>query len=134
MDRLITLNLGHFDRETEVQIAMAKSALPREDASVIVDLVRELRSTGVNNHRPTIRAAIAIAKILAYQNAHARLDDPVFQWVCHDVLTTDTAKVTRDGRSLMPDKVDEAMEKVCAARSARRNTARLRVAANGSEG
>jgi gas vesicle protein GvpN len=113
MDRLITLSMGNFDRETEIQIGMAKSGLPREDAEVIVDIVRELRGTGVNNHRPTIRATIVIARILAHRQARARLDDPVFQWVCHDVLTTETAKVTRDGQSLMPDKIDESMARVC---------------------
>ena len=81
MDRLITLNLGNFDRETEIQVGMAKSGVSRGDAEVIVDIVRELRGTGVNNHRPTIRATIAIARILAHRQAHARLDDPVFQWV-----------------------------------------------------
>jgi gas vesicle protein GvpN len=115
MDRLITLNLGNFDRETEIQIGMAKSGLPRADAEVIVDIVRELRGTGVNNHRPTIRATIVIARILAHRRSHARLEDPVFQWVCHDVLTTETAKVTRDGQSLMADKIDESMARICGA-------------------
>ena len=114
MDRLITLNLGNFDRETEIQIGMSKSGLAREDAEVIVDIVRELRGTGVNNHRPTIRATIAIARILVHRQARARMDDPVFQWVCHDVLTTETAKVTCDGLSLMPHKIDETMARVCA--------------------
>ena len=90
-------------------------ALPIWDATVIVDIVRKLRSTGVNNHRPTIRATIVIAKILMHRRAHARLDDPVFQWVCHDVLATETAKVTRDGQSLMPHKIDEAIAEICGA-------------------
>ena len=114
MDRLITLNLGNFDRETEIQIGMSKSGLARADAEVVVDIVRELRGTGVNNHRPTIRATIAIARILVHRQARARMDDPVFQWVCHDVLTTETAKVTCDGLSLMPHKIDETMARVCA--------------------
>jgi gas vesicle protein GvpN len=114
MDRLITLNLGNFDRETEIQIGMSKSGLARADAEVIVDIVRELRGTGVNNHRPTIRATIAIARILVHRQARARMDDPVFQWVCHDVLTTETAKVTCEGQSLMPHKIDETMARVCA--------------------
>ncbi len=113
MDRMITLNLGNFDKETEIRIGMAKSGLPREDMEIVVDLVRELRGTGVNNHRPTVRATIAIARILAGQHAHASLGDPVFHWVCRDVLNSDTAKVTRDGESLMPDKIEEAMAKVC---------------------
>ncbi len=134
MDRLITLNLGNFDRETEVQIGMAKSGLPRGDAEVIVDIVRELRGTGVNNHRPTIRATIAIARILTHRQARARLDDPVFQWVCRDVLTTDTAKVTRDGQSLMPQKIDEAMAKICGAfLKPRRNNSRPASGGNGKD-
>jgi nitric oxide reductase NorQ protein len=115
MDRLITVSLGHFDRETEVQIAMAKSGLPRRDAEIIVDLVREIRGFGVNNHRPTIRACIAIAKILAHQGARARQHDPVFKWACRDVLNTDSAKVTRGGQSIMAEKVAEVMQTVFSA-------------------
>lgn len=116
MDRLITINLGHFDRETEIRIAMTKSGLTRDDAETIVDVVREMRGFGVTNHRPTIRACIAIAKILAHRGARAQLGDPVFQWACRDVLNTDTAKVTRGGQSLMGEKVDEVLETVLGAR------------------
>lgn len=113
MDRLITIQLAHYDWDTEVQITEAKSGLAREDAEVIVNIARELRSFGVNNHRPTIRACIAIARILAIHGAHPRGDDPVFQWVCRDVLNTDTAKVTRGGQSVMKQKIDEIIQKVC---------------------
>ena len=132
MDRLITIGIGNFDRETEIRVAMAKSGLGREDCEVIVDEVRELRGIGVNNHRPTIRASIAIAKILAHRHAHARMDDPVFQWVYRDVLHTDTAKVTCDGESLMPQKVEEAVATVCANRAKRAKASRRAV--QGSEG
>jgi len=119
MDRLITLKLNNFDRETEIQIGMAKSGLPREDAEVIVDVVRDLRGSSFNHHRPTIRATIVIAKILAHRRAHARLDDPVFQWVCQDVLGTETGNVTAnilgDGSSLMGQKIEASMAKICGA-------------------
>ena len=127
MDRLITIPIGNMDYETEVRVAMGKSGVAREDAEVIVDVVRELRGVGVNNHRPTIRAIIAMAKILAHRKAHARPDDPVFQWVYRDVLRADTAKVTHDGHSLMPEKVEEAVAKVfagAAKRSKARNAAK----------
>jgi gas vesicle protein GvpN len=120
VDRLITINLGHFDRETEIQITQAKSGLPRSDAERIVDIVRELRGVGVNNHRPTIRACIAIAKILALRHSRARIEDPTFWWVCCDVLKTDTAKVTHDGQSLMLQKVEEVIGKVCGNHAKRR--------------
>jgi nitric oxide reductase NorQ protein len=113
MDRMITIGIGNFDRETEIRVAMSKSGVGREDAEIIVDVVRELRGTGVNNHRPTIRASIAMAKILKSREARAHLDDPVFRWLCRDILHTDTAKVTCDGQSLMPQKVEEAVAKVC---------------------
>jgi gas vesicle protein GvpN len=113
LDRLITITLGHFDRETEIQVAMARAGISREDATVIVDVVRELRGVGVHNNRPTVRACIAIARILAHRGARAKLHDPVFHWACRDVLNTDTAKVTRGGESLMGGKVEEAIEAVC---------------------
>jgi gas vesicle protein GvpN len=116
MDRLITINLGHFDRETEIRITAVKSKLPRPDAEVVVDIVRELRGIGVNNHRPTIRACIAISRILAHRGARVRLDDPVFHRVCRDVLNTHTMKITHGGQSVMPQKVDEVIEKVYSAR------------------
>ena len=113
MDRLITINLGNIDRETEILITMARSGVQRKDAEITVDIVRELRGVGVNNHRPTIRACIAIASILAHRSAHARINDSVFQLVCRDVLNIDTVKVTRKGESIMPDKVNQVINKIC---------------------
>jgi hypothetical protein len=120
LDRLITIELGHFDRESEIRIAMAKSGIPRVDAATIVDVVRESRGYGVNHHWPTVRVCIAIAKILAHKGARARLDNPVFIWTCRDVLNLDTAKVTRDGQSLTGKKVEEAIRAVCTSRAAKR--------------
>lgn len=119
MDRLITISLGHFDRHTEIQITIAKSGISSGDAETIVDIVRELRGIGVNNSRPTIRASIAIARVLALRGAHARLDNPVFMWACRDVLSTDTVKVTRAGGSLMSQKIDEVMQHICGQRPKR---------------
>jgi gas vesicle protein GvpN len=113
MDRLITMNLGHYDRDTEVRITVARSGIVRRDAEHIVDIVRELRNTGVNNHRPTLRACIAIASILAHRGARAQIGDDCFHWACHDVLNVEAIKVKRGGQSLMPSKVEEIMRKVC---------------------
>ena len=112
-DRLITIELDHYDRETEILITIARSDVSRDDAEIIVDLVRNLRGVGVNNSRPTIRSCIVIARVLALRGAHARSDDPIFQWTCRDVLGSETAsaKVTRGGRSIMPQKVEEALLK-----------------------
>jgi len=82
-----------------------------------VDIVRGLRSTGVNNNRPTIRASIAIVRILANLGGHARMDDPFFVRTCRDVLSTNTAKVTRGGQPLMPQVLEDVMRKVCGTRT-----------------
>ena len=116
MDRLVTIPLCHYDRETEILITIAKSGVSRRDAETIVDIVRELRGVGVNNHRPTIRACIAIARFLAHMGGSARLGDPIFRRVCLDVLNPDTVKVTRAGQSLMPNKVEEVLKRVCSPR------------------
>lgn len=84
MDRMITIDVGHHDRETEIQITRAKSGIATTDAEAIIDLVR--RARGEKGHRPTIRACIAIARVLVQRQARARFDDPVFAWVCRDVL------------------------------------------------
>ena len=112
MDRLVTIHTGHFDRATEVQIVMAKSGIARQEAVKIVDIVRELRGVGANNHRPTIRAALVIARVLVHCQGHAQINDPIFQWVCQDVLSVDMAKVTSNGQSLMPQMVDKVIRKV----------------------
>jgi gas vesicle protein GvpN len=111
MDRLITIQLEHYDRETEIQITIARSTIGQADAEIIVDLVRNLRRVGVSNSRPTIRACIAIARVLVLRGVHAQPEDSIFQWACRDVLSSETAKVTRDGRSIMPQKVEEALLK-----------------------
>jgi gas vesicle protein GvpN len=126
MDRLITIHLGHYDLETEIRITMARSGIGRRDAETIVEIVRELRDFGVKNSRPTIRACIAIARILAIKGAHADWDNPAFLWVCRDVLNTDTAKVTREGEPVMMQKLEEVIKKVCGRRRNRsRNNDRI---------
>jgi gas vesicle protein GvpN len=110
MDRLITINLGHYDRETEVQITMARSGIGRDDAETIVDVVREVRGMGVNNHRPTIRACIMIATVLARRGG-APWEDHILQLVCRDVLSADTAKVRRDGHPVVGEKVEEIVKR-----------------------
>jgi gas vesicle protein GvpN len=113
LDRLITINLSHFDRETEIQVAISKSELPQMEVEKIVDIVRGLRNVGVNNNRPTIRATIALSRIVANLGCRVQINDPVFRSVCLDVLNTDTTKVTRGGEPVMTKLVDDIICKVC---------------------
>jgi nitric oxide reductase NorQ protein len=113
MDRLITINLGDYGRETEIKIAAARSGIDEPEAELIVDITREIRAMGLHPHHPTVRACIAIAQVLMHRGAHARWDDPVFRSVCHDVLVAETSKVTKEGVSLMPEQVENVIRKKC---------------------
>jgi nitric oxide reductase NorQ protein len=86
LDRMITIQLGHYDRDTEIAITARKSGVAAGDAERVVDLVRLCRSEGRDAHYPTVRACIAIARVLAYRGHQASLADPVYVWACRDIL------------------------------------------------
>ena len=115
MDRLITIQVNHYDRASETQIIRAKSGLPHTEAERIADILRELRELSVSKHRPTIRAGIAIARVLASSGRHPRLSDSFFVRICHDILSVDVAKIRHEGDSVEVKKrmIDEVLKKVC---------------------
>jgi gas vesicle protein GvpN len=112
MDRIITLHLDHYDRDTEVAIVQAKALISAESAAHIVDIVRGLRGENGRGIRPTIRAAIAIGRIMVSAQASVRHDDETFRWACRDVLSRDLARITREGHTLIPRRIDEIVSEV----------------------
>jgi len=91
LDRMITIRLIHYDRETEIAITKAKSGIGEEEAETIVDIVRDIRKIHANSW-PSIRACIMIAKILMQRGGGLRADDPIFWETCFDVLGSDNLK------------------------------------------
>ncbi len=87
LDRMITLHLGHYDRATEIAITASKSGIDLERAARIVDVVRLCRSEGQDQHYPTLRASIAVARVLAARGGEASIRNPVFVWACRDILS-----------------------------------------------
>lgn len=106
MDRMITIHLDHPNRDTEVAITVARSGLDGRTAELIVDTVRELREKSKDQQRPTIRASIAIAKILVWRSLEVDPNNPFFLQVCRDVLNMENAG-RRGGSGLLPDGVVE---------------------------
>ena len=94
IDRMITLKLNHHDAETEIAITQAKSGLPLEQARAIVGMIREFRTIEVDNARPTIRACIMLARIVAMRGGIVDAADPMFRKMCHDVVNIDVAKLS----------------------------------------
>ena len=79
VDRMITLDISHFDRDTEVVITQARTGTDEVTAARIVDVVRGFREATDTN--PTVRNCIMIGKVLAFNDGNLS-----FGQVCLDVL------------------------------------------------
>ena len=92
-DRMITMDLDFFDRETEIAIAKAKSDLSYQDAAKIVDIVRDLRVSEECEFRPTIRGCIMIAKSLSTLGGLVSAKNKIFREICQDILSSETSRI-----------------------------------------
>jgi nitric oxide reductase NorQ protein len=84
LNRMITIELDYYDRETEVAITRARADIDQQSAEKIVDLVRELRMPGLTTQPPSLRASVMIARVM--RQLEMNFDDPLFLDVCIDVL------------------------------------------------
>jgi gas vesicle protein GvpN len=86
LDRMITIDVDCFDRDTEVSIVAARSGLPVGDAARVVDMVRDFRRSGEFTQRPSLRAGLMISRLAAQHGMRVASDDPRFLATCLDVL------------------------------------------------
>lgn len=107
-DRMVTIDLGHFDHKTEVEITSAKSGLPRVEAEKIVDVVRALRDSKEYEFAPTIRGCLMIAKSARVSGIKIAASDPAFQHICQDILASETSRLGSHGKQ---EKVKQLVEK-----------------------
>ncbi|MBU0510593.1 MAG: gas vesicle protein GvpN [Chloroflexi bacterium] len=96
-DRLVTLDLDYYDRETEISITSARSNLPPEEATRIVDMVRDFRASGEYDQTPTLRACVMIARVASMQGLRISAQEQHFVRICLDILESKTA-FTSQGR------------------------------------
>jgi gas vesicle protein GvpN len=109
LDRMVTIRLHDFDKDSEVAITQAKSGLPRELAEKVVDIVRDFREQN-GNHKPTVRAAIMIARVVAQRGLQVSPEDADFAEVCRDVLGIVDQEKGENGQVLQ-EKVDKILER-----------------------
>ena len=102
-DRMITMDLDHYDRETEIEITQAKAGLSFVDAEKLIDIVRSFRDSGKYEYAPTIRAPMMISKTLKVRGGRVAKDDAGFRDICVEILTSET---TRVGSSTHKEKVE----------------------------
>ncbi len=99
LDRMVTLDVDCFDRQTEIEIAIARSGLAALDAARIVDMVRDFRKSGEYVQRPTLRATIMIARLSQQMGLRISADEPRFVQLCLDML----ASRVKPGPDGLPD-------------------------------
>lgn len=112
-DRMVTVDLDHFDRETEVAITQAKTGTPPGEAEIIVDIVRGLRDSGACEFAPTVRGCLMIAKTLRVRGGSVS-NDRLFIDICGDILSSETSRVgSRDNKEKVGMVITDLVEQHC---------------------
>ncbi len=96
LDRMITLRLDHQDCDTEASIVCSKSQRSKDEAATIVDITRAVRDLCGGLNGPSIRAAIAIARIVDHRKCQVDPDDEIFMTTCRDVLYSHLLRDARE--------------------------------------
>jgi gas vesicle protein GvpN len=113
-DRMITMDLDHFDYDTEVAITKEKSKLSKQHAEIIVNIVRGLRESGKCEFAPTIRGCIMIAKTIKVQNITPIKSNGLFRVICQDILASETSRVgSKTNQAKVKEEVNEQVKKYC---------------------
>lgn len=86
LDRLVTIELDHPNRETEVKVTQKRSGIDLDAAEQIVDLVRTVRAATDRYHGPSVRAAILLARVFAGREEEMGPHSDFFLDTCGDVL------------------------------------------------
>ncbi len=111
-DRMITMDLDHFDYDTELAITRAKSKLSKPHAERIVNIVRGLRESNKCEFAPTVRGCIMIAKTLRFQGITPVSANGVFTQICQDILSSETSRVgSKTNQNRVKEIVKELVEK-----------------------
>lgn len=115
LDRMVTLQVGHYDEISETEITSTKSGLPVDQASLIVQIAGVLRGLG-NGHRPTIRACIALSRVLVRRGISADPESQEFRAYLWDVFGQTTGGKGLDGGPFTQDQMDVILQELIAAR------------------
>ncbi|MBU4319406.1 MAG: gas vesicle protein GvpN [Proteobacteria bacterium] len=113
-DRMITMDLRNFDKNTEVAITQAKSGLTKQDAEKIVNIVRDLRDSGEYEFAPTVRGCVMLAKSLTVNNGKVLASNKMFRELARDILASETTRLGSQGHHDKVKKiVNQLITKYC---------------------
>lgn len=112
LDRLITIELDFQDREAEIQIVRSRSGIGKRSAACIVDIVRTLRQSDFLDHGPSVRPAIALARIFADHEEAITPSNAFFRSACVDVLRPSRRSLLADPSINVETRIHTAVQTV----------------------
>ncbi len=115
LDRLITIHMDHYDRRTEAAITAVSGGVCAETAERIVDLVRCIRQRDPTGQHPSIRAAIMLARVLAFRELTCDAGNPLVVHACRDVLHVGGSCGRAKGPTLSFEQLQAMLETIWAA-------------------
>jgi len=86
LDRLVTINMPEPDELTQQEIAVQKTGLDRQSASIIVQLVKVFRDRVGADKSSGLRACLMIARVCHDHHVVVTPENPEFRDICQDVL------------------------------------------------
>ena len=85
LDRMISIFMDHYDKETEKKIIMAQSKIKEKDADLIVDLIRKLRAKLPETEEIGLRPGIMLAQALEQSK---NIDEAAIKQLLPDILNS----------------------------------------------
>ena len=114
-DRMVTVDLDYYDRETEIAITCNKTGFPQDQVEKIVDIVRSLRESGKCEYEPTLRGAVMIAKTLGIRGGSVSVEgnNGIFRETVRDILSSETSRIgSRKEKDRTVEIIDELIDKI----------------------
>ncbi len=85
LDRMISIFMNHYDKETEKKIIMAQSKIKEKDADLIVDSIRKLRAKLPETEEIGLRPGIMLAQVLEQSK---NIDETTIKQLLPDILNS----------------------------------------------
>ena len=113
-DRMITIKLGCYDRDTEIAITEQKSGLSGEDSARVVDIIRGIRGKSLAWVEPSLRASIMISKVLVAYGSSPNAGDELFVQACIDALNSkENGELTAEQEEKLRAEIVNLTKKYC---------------------
>jgi gas vesicle protein GvpN len=107
MDRLVTINMPEPDQLTQMEILAQKTGIGREDALLIVNLVKTFRLKTAAEKTSGLRSCLMIAKVCASHDIVANSSNADFRDICADVLLSRTSLPIDSSRAILWEILDD---------------------------